>query len=182
MLGCDLPLECLEAIEYCCCRFQSRGLFLQPPTVGLTQGQWQISIPSEMWDFVNRNAGSQMDDVQLTFPRREGVFRQRQDVQDAYASYIASHWQQYESGRPVRIAACIMEPVLQVIQHLSEQLRPCICVLGSCLFFVQQMLAIQHACARTVNVTNVVIPSCHRVVSLDTISWCHCCPGSWGLS
>ncbi|KAL0037506.1 hypothetical protein WJX77_000433 [Trebouxia sp. C0004] len=70
--------------------FQSRGLFLQPPTVGMTQGQWQ-----------------------LTFSRREGVFGRRQDVQDAYAAYIASHWQQYEAGRPVRIAACIMEPVLQ---------------------------------------------------------------------
>lgn len=89
-----------------------------------------------MWDFVKRHARSQMHDVQLTFPRREGVFGQRQDVQDAYAAYIASHWQQHESGRPVRIAACIMEPVLQVIQHLSEQLRPCLCVLMYCLFFV----------------------------------------------
>ncbi len=73
-----------------------------------------------------------MDHVQLIFPRREGVFGQRQDVQDAYAAYIASHWQQYEAGRPVRIAACIMEPVLQVIHQLSElseQLRPCLCVL-----------------------------------------------------
>ena len=133
--GCDLPHECLEAIEYCCCRFQSRGLFLQPPTVGLTQGQWQVSMPSKMWDDVKRHAGSQMDDLQLAFPRREGVFGQRQDVQDAYAAYIASHWQQYESGRPVRIAACIMEPVLQVIHQVPEQLRSCLCVLGSCLFF-----------------------------------------------
>ncbi len=101
----------------------------------MTQGQWQVSIPSKMWDFVKQHAGSQMDDVQLTFPRREGVFGQRQDVQDAYAAYIASHWQQYEAGRPVRIAACIMEPVLQVIQPSSEQLRSCLCVLGSCLFF-----------------------------------------------
>ena len=101
----------------------------------MTQGQWQISIPSKMWDFVKRHAGSQMDDGQLTFPRREGVFGQRQDVQDSYAAYIASHWQQYEAGRPVRIAACIMEPVLQVIHQLSEQLRSCLFVLGCCLFF-----------------------------------------------
>lgn len=93
--------------------FRSRGLFLQPPTVGLTQGQWQVSIPSKMWDYLKQHAGSQMDDGQLTFPRREGVFGQRQDAQDAYAAYIASHWQQYEAGRAVRIAACIMEPVLQ---------------------------------------------------------------------
>ena len=88
-----------------------------------------------MWDSMKRHAGSQMDDVQLSFPRREGVFGQRQDLQDAYAAYIASHRQQYEAGRPVRIAACIMEPVLQVIHQLSEQLRFCLCVLGSCLFF-----------------------------------------------
>lgn len=75
-----------------------------------------------------------MDDVQLTFSRREGVFSQRQDVQDAYAAYIASHWQQYEAGRPVRIAACIMEPVLQVI-HQCKCLSSwglVYCVLGSC--------------------------------------------------
>ncbi len=174
MLWFAFAHECLEAIGHLFCRFQSRGLFLQPPTVGLTQGQWQVSIPSKIRDFVKRHAGSQMDDVQLAFPRREGVFGQRQNVQDAYAAYIASHWQQYEAGRPVRIAACIMEPVLQVIQHLSEQLRPRICVLGSCLLFVQQVLAIQHACARTVNVTDIVILSCHRILSLDTISWCHC--------
>ena len=83
-----------------------------------------------MWDHLKQHAGSQMDHGQLTFPRREGVFGQRQDAQDAYAAYIASHWQQYEAGRPVRIAACIMEPVLQVIHQLSEH---CLCVLGCCL-------------------------------------------------
>jgi hypothetical protein len=27
------------------CRYTSRGLFLEPPTAGLVDGQWQVQLP-----------------------------------------------------------------------------------------------------------------------------------------
>ena len=75
------------------------------------------------------HVGGHMDNAQLSFPRRDEVFGARQDVQDVYASYIASQWQQYESRPEVRIAACIMEPVLQVTACLQLQVPYCLTVM-----------------------------------------------------
>lgn len=83
----------------------------------MTHGQWHIQLPSAL----QQHAKLQHGDVQLAFSSREEVFSQRQEIQSVYAAYIAEGMQQYAgverdgTSGPRRIAACIMEPVLQVV-------------------------------------------------------------------
>ncbi len=85
--------------------------------MGLTQGQWTVQLPAKL----QYHAQQQGQDLQTTFSIRTEVFGQRQDMQSVYAAYIAKGMQEYEDvdsdgqNRPRRIAACIMEPVLQVL-------------------------------------------------------------------
>ncbi|KAL3138910.1 hypothetical protein ABBQ32_005731 [Trebouxia sp. C0010 RCD-2024] len=95
--------------------YQSHGLFLDPPTCGLSHGQWQVQLPSELQD----HAGHQGQKLQITFSTREELFSNRGDMQSMYTAFIAQAMDRYESANgvgseaPRRIASCIMEPVIQ---------------------------------------------------------------------
>ena len=100
------------------CRFQSRGLFFDPPTCGFSHGQWQVQLPGVL----QSHADVQKHSLQLAFSNRDQLFDPRRDAQDMYTSYIEKQMDVYESvvcqyggeSRSQRIASCILEPVLQV--------------------------------------------------------------------
>ena len=48
------------------CRYEGKGLFLEPPSVGMTKGVWHIKLPAAL-DGV---AGA----LDLQFPTRDAVF------------------------------------------------------------------------------------------------------------
>ena len=105
------------------CRYQSRGLFFDPPTCGLSHGRWQVQLPRDLQD----HAQHQAHKLQTAFDTREELFSNREDMQKMYAAYIARGIEQYEhadgtgsdkGGAPRRIASCIMEPVIQVMRPL----------------------------------------------------------------
>ena len=84
----------------------------------MTKGQWHVHLPPQLQQHVSQHSA----DVQLAFSTRAELFSGRQAMQDAYTSYIAAGMRQYEaadeseSERGRRIAACVMEPVIQVLQ------------------------------------------------------------------
>lgn len=102
-----------------CCRYQSRGLFLDPPTCGLSHGQWRVQLPRDLQDHA-RHEGQEM---RINFDTRQEVFGNRGDMQSMYAAFIAQAMERYESADSTgvagseaarRLASCIMEPVIQV--------------------------------------------------------------------
>ena len=97
------------------CRYQSRGLFFDPPTCGMTHGRWQVQLPQDLHD----HAQHQGQKLQTAFDTRQELFGNREDMQKMYTAYIAHSMEQYEhadraGNAPRRIASCIMEPVIQV--------------------------------------------------------------------
>lgn len=50
-------------------RYQSRGLFLDPPTVGLDDGVWSVTLPP----LLLAAAGEQVQ-LQLTWPSQDAIF------------------------------------------------------------------------------------------------------------
>ena len=87
----------------------------------MTKGQWQVHLPPQLQQDVQQHSA----DVQLAFSTRAELFSGRQAMQDVYAAYIAAGMQQYEAAdesetkRGRRIAACIMEPVIQVLPAIA---------------------------------------------------------------
>lgn len=116
------------------CRYQSRGLFFDPPTCGLSHGRWQVQLPQDLQD----HAQQQDHQMQTSFDTREGLFGDREGMQRMYTAYIAHGMEQYEhadsAGGDKRIASCIMEPVIQVTALSStlgslltlSSMHPCI--------------------------------------------------------
>ena len=59
-------------------------------------------------------SSKQQPELQLSFNRQDEVFGERAASQAAYLEHIQQAREQYESPADVRIAACILEPVVQV--------------------------------------------------------------------
>lgn len=68
--------------------------------------------------------GKQQTDLQLSFDRQDEVFGNRAAIQSAYLKHIQQAVESYEGQADVRIAACILEPVLQVTTSFA---RGCAC-------------------------------------------------------
>ncbi|KAK9815939.1 hypothetical protein WJX72_012312 [[Myrmecia] bisecta] len=85
--------------------YSGRGLFLDPPTVCMVKGTWQV-----------RQAGASAppsDTPPVTrFPSREAVFSRDRDGSDLHQAYRRQIEGQLD-GSPKPLAACILEPVLQ---------------------------------------------------------------------
>ena len=64
------------------CRYESRGLFFQPPIVGLIQGLWTVNLPAGM------NAGP--TEFQLTWASQDEIL---DTVRDGTA--LAAHYRQH---------------------------------------------------------------------------------------
>ena len=82
----------------------------------MTNGQWQVQLPQQLQQHISQHSAN----VQLTSSNRAELFQDRHEMQAGYSSYVSAGMQQYEdtdrnhSERGRRIAACIMEPVIQV--------------------------------------------------------------------
>lgn len=90
-------------------RFKSRGLFVEPPTVGFTHGMWKVDLPADM-----PRPARQQPQQQLSFSKQHELFDERAAMQAIYLEHIQQAMEEHESKADVRIAACILEPVLQV--------------------------------------------------------------------
>jgi dethiobiotin synthetase/adenosylmethionine--8-amino-7-oxononanoate aminotransferase len=99
--------------------FTGRGLFLDPPTVGLKKGAWEVTVPESV-------AGENTKILKSSFKSLEDVFssetRGNSELSTLYRSHIEQYIDQYEAsstatttanGTVSKIAACIIEPVLQ---------------------------------------------------------------------
>ena len=78
-LLCSIDAACVEAV---CTRgltalerrYHSRGLFLQPPTVGLVDGVWTVTLPPLLLEAAGREV-----QLQLTFPSQDAIFDMGRD-------------------------------------------------------------------------------------------------------
>lgn len=57
---------------------------------------------------------------QLAFDQQSELFAKREAIQSAYLKHVTAAMEQYEGRRNLRIAACILEPVLQVGLPLKQ--------------------------------------------------------------
>ena len=87
------------------CRYQSRGLFLPPPTVGLVDGTWTVMLPPLML----QAAGLQMQ-LQTSWPSQDDLFDTRRDsspLVGLYRSHIAAALDRHAPGVDIgRSCAC----------------------------------------------------------------------------
>ncbi|XP_021755387.1 bifunctional dethiobiotin synthetase/7,8-diamino-pelargonic acid aminotransferase, mitochondrial-like [Chenopodium quinoa] len=85
-----------------------RGLFVDPPTLYMQCGKWNIQLPDEL------SEGHQQDD--LIFESRDELFsksRDTSDVSKSYASYLSKQLSTFSSSEQNKwIAALIIEPVI----------------------------------------------------------------------
>jgi dethiobiotin synthetase/adenosylmethionine--8-amino-7-oxononanoate aminotransferase len=110
--------------------YRPRGLFLDPPTVALVGGEWVLRLPAGMEGApqqaqqAERGAERAQQGADQA-PQPQGVFASQGDVfalsRDAselaarYRQYILDQMAQHAQRAPgERLAACILEPVLQV--------------------------------------------------------------------
>jgi dethiobiotin synthetase/adenosylmethionine--8-amino-7-oxononanoate aminotransferase len=100
--------------------FKGRGIFLHPPTVGLRKGVWEVTVPES----ISAAGGTTKINKIESFESLENVFssdaRENSELSALYRSHIEQCIDNYEA--PVntaeediktKIAACIIEPVLQ---------------------------------------------------------------------
>lgn len=90
--------------------YRGRGLFLDPPTVFLSNGVWAVSLPEKM-------QSEKFDPESLTFIARDEIFTRIQDESNL-ASFYQSHILQEleplsDSEGASCIGALILEPVVQ---------------------------------------------------------------------
>lgn len=100
--------------------YTGRGLFLDPPTVFLCNGSWNLSFPNGM-----HSGNPKLEDT--SFGSRDEVFHKCRDTTDLAACYISYISQQLEysgSSDCTRIGALIIEPVIQAAggMHMVDPL------------------------------------------------------------
>lgn len=66
-------------------------------------------MPSDMSEHIQQQAKQQ-----LSFSKQDELFGERAAIQSAYLEHIQQAMERCEGQADVRIAACILEPVLQV--------------------------------------------------------------------
>lgn len=89
--------------------YSGRGLFLDPPTVFMCNGKWNLSLTEEM-HFDNANKDH-------TFTSRDDVFDKSRDnssIYGVYASFISKQLSECSGyQKNIHIGALIIEPVIQ---------------------------------------------------------------------
>ena len=90
---------------------------MEPPTVGFTHGMWTVGLPADM----PRQRARQQPEQQLSFSKQHELFDERAAMQSTYLEHIQQAMEEHESKADVRIAACILEPVLQVRELAGEE-------------------------------------------------------------
>jgi dethiobiotin synthetase/adenosylmethionine--8-amino-7-oxononanoate aminotransferase len=103
--------------------FTGRGLFLDPPTVGLRKGVWQVTVPESLLVNTRGSRGGSTARTEVTFESFDDVFsadaRGNSELSKLYRSHIERYIDEYEASTATiaknnnKIAACIIEPVLQ---------------------------------------------------------------------
>ncbi|KAG7673147.1 hypothetical protein Ndes2526B_g03439 [Nannochloris sp. 'desiccata'] len=95
--------------------FKGRGLFLDPPTVGLRKGVWEVAVPACISGVGGSNGIESFKSLEDVFSIQE---RKSSELSKLYRSHIEQYIDKYEAtgstaGEDISIAACIIEPVLQ---------------------------------------------------------------------
>ena len=102
--------------------YAPRGLFLEPPTVGLEQGRWTVRVPqSHLVQAAGSCAGKQQEDnggyKSASFDDLTAMLdtskRQMSELATQYQRSVEQALQRHEAGNGVLVGACIIEPVLQ---------------------------------------------------------------------
>ncbi|XVE71791.1 hypothetical protein DITRI_Ditri10aG0180200 [Diplodiscus trichospermus] len=90
--------------------YTGRGLFLDPPTVFMHNGQWTLSLPD-----VFHSETLKLEDI--TFKSRDEIFLKSRDnsyLAGLYSSYVSQQLSQYSGLSGIKqIGALIIEPVVQ---------------------------------------------------------------------
>ncbi|KAG7606436.1 Bifunctional dethiobiotin synthetase/7,8-diamino-pelargonic acid aminotransferase [Arabidopsis thaliana] len=87
--------------------YTGRGLFLDPPTVFLSNGSWNISLPESF---------SEIAPEYGTFTSRDEIFDKSRDASTLariYSAYLSKHLQEHSGVRQsAHVGALIIEPVI----------------------------------------------------------------------
>ncbi|KAJ6698745.1 ADENOSYLMETHIONINE-8-AMINO-7-OXONONANOATE AMINOTRANSFERASE [Salix purpurea] len=90
--------------------YTGRGLFLDPPTVSLSNNKWNLSLPEGMHC-------KNMIKKGMSFSTRDKIFdksRDKSDLTGVYSSYISQKLLQYPGLKEsIHVGALIIEPVIQ---------------------------------------------------------------------
>ncbi|PIN20538.1 Acetylornithine aminotransferase [Handroanthus impetiginosus] len=90
--------------------YRGRGLFLDPPTVAMCDGLWEVSLPEEMQP---KKSGNEC----LSFGSRDEIFKKSRDdsgLASLYTSIILQELQLISDSNGLsHIGALILEPVVQ---------------------------------------------------------------------
>ncbi|KAL1217497.1 Bifunctional dethiobiotin synthetase/7,8-diamino-pelargonic acid aminotransferase [Cardamine amara subsp. amara] len=88
--------------------YTGRGLFLDPPTVFLSNGTWNISIPESFSEISSEEYG--------TFTTRDEIFDKSRDTSTLatiYSAYVSEQLQEYSGVmQSAHVGALIIEPVI----------------------------------------------------------------------
>ncbi|PNT32143.1 hypothetical protein POPTR_006G170400v4 [Populus trichocarpa] len=90
--------------------YTGRGLFLDPPTVSMSNNKWNLSLPEGMHC-------ENMIKKDMNFSTRDEIFdksRDKSDLTGVYSSYISQKLLQYPGLKEsIHVGALIIEPVIQ---------------------------------------------------------------------
>ncbi|KAF3561268.1 hypothetical protein DY000_02017672 [Brassica cretica] len=88
--------------------YTGRGLFLDPPTVFISNGAWNLSLPESFPQTASEESG--------TFTTRDEIFDKSRDTSalaTIYSAYVSEQLQEYsESSQSAHVGALIIEPVI----------------------------------------------------------------------
>ncbi|CAF1698632.1 unnamed protein product [Brassica napus] len=88
--------------------YTGRGLFLDPPTVFLSNGAWNLSLPESFSEIAPEEYG--------TFSTRDEIFDKSRDTSilaTIYSAYVSKQLQEYSGvAQSAHVGALIIEPVI----------------------------------------------------------------------
>ncbi|CAH8382944.1 unnamed protein product [Eruca vesicaria subsp. sativa] len=88
--------------------YTGRGLFLDPPTVFLSNGAWSLSLPESFSQTASEESG--------TFTTRDEIFDKSRDTSvlaTVYSTYVSEQLQEYSGiSQSAHVGALIIEPVV----------------------------------------------------------------------
>ncbi|KAJ4875285.1 Bifunctional dethiobiotin synthetase/7 [Raphanus sativus] len=88
--------------------YTGRGLFLDPPTVSLSNGAWNLSLPESFSQTASEESGR--------FTTRDEIFDKSRDTSalaTVYSAYVSEQLQEYSGiSQSAHVGALIIEPVI----------------------------------------------------------------------
>ncbi|CAN7067197.1 bifunctional dethiobiotin synthetase/7,8-diamino-pelargonic acid aminotransferase, mitochondrial [Brassica rapa] len=88
--------------------YTGRGMFLDPPTVFISNGAWNLSLPESFPQTASEESG--------TFTTRDEIFDKSRDTSvlaTIYSAYVSEQLQEYsKSSQSAHVGALIIEPVI----------------------------------------------------------------------